>query len=174
MGTFMIAAQTEISNEQKIVNTGKYSAIQGILSIQDGVYSLQSDTTCIGLILAPVEYMEKHGLDLKDKDTLFVAGYYSDCQMLVSTIKKGTSTIMIRSEQGTPYVITNDQKTYAANTAMCIGTTLCSLNCPTKAITMVKGKAITDASKCISCGICETGNGKNFKGCPVKAIHQIK
>jgi ferredoxin len=94
--------------------------------------------------------------------------------MLVSSIEKGQKTTIIRSTIGTPYVISMDQKTYASNPAICIGTTLCVQNCPTKAITMVKSKAVTDASKCISCGICETGNGKNFKGCPVKAVHQLK
>lgn len=174
MAMLMLAAQTEISPEQKIVNTGRFVTIYGILTIEDNAYSLQSDSIKVSLFVAPEDYLEKRGVDLKDKDTLLVSGYYANCEMLVSTIEKGTKATMIRSALGTPFVITNDQKTYASNTAVCIGTTLCVQNCPTKAITMVKGKAITDASKCISCGICETGNGKNFKGCPVKAVHQLK
>lgn len=174
MGLFMIAAQTEPSKEQQMVKGGKYISLTGILQMQENTYILQNDSIKVELITAPAEYLSSRGLMLADQDTLAVTGYYLEDKMLVSVISEHNSATMIRSEIGTPYVITNDQKTYAANPAVCIGTTLCSKNCPTNAITMVKGKAVTDASKCISCGICETGNGKNFKGCPVKAVHPLK
>ncbi len=174
MAMLMIAAQADISAEQKLVKVGKNVTIHGILKIHEGVYTLFSDTVNVNLILAPEEYLEKHGAVLADRDTLTVTGFYSDLQMLVTTIREGSKTTIIRCDLGTPYVITNDQKTYASIPATCIGTTLCSQNCPTKAITMVKSKAITDPSKCISCGICESGNGKNFKGCPTKSVHQLK
>jgi ferredoxin len=174
MAMLMIAAQSEISQEQQIVKDGKYVILTGILNIHDSHYALQSDSVLVDLFLAPETYLKRRGADLDDKDTLVVTGFYSNHQMLVSTIKEGTNTTIIRSEIGTPYIITNDQKTYASNPAKCIGTTLCAQNCPTKAITMVKAKAVTDSSKCISCGICQSGNGTNFKGCPVNAVHQLK
>ncbi|HNX01673.1 MAG TPA: hypothetical protein PLE74_03610 [Candidatus Cloacimonadota bacterium] len=174
MAAFMMAAQDAGSKEQQIVKSGKFTTIRGILNRTDSLYTLQTDSVKVILYTAPEEYLEKRGLALSNNDTLNVSGYYSDGKLLVSTIQKANQKVMIRSELGTPYVITNDQKTYASNPAICIGTTLCAQNCPTNAITMVKGKAVTDPSKCISCGICENGNGKNFKGCPVKAIHPLK
>jgi ferredoxin len=174
MAMLMIAAQAEVSPEQKIVNTGKYVSLTGILSVQDDVYSLQTDSIKVELLTAPEEYLEDHGADLQDQDTLTVTGYNTCCQMLVSSIQEGKRTAIIRSQLGTPYIISNDQKTYAANPAICIGCGLCPKNCPANAITMIKSKAVTDETKCISCGICEKGNGKTFKGCPVKAQHQLK
>jgi ferredoxin len=64
-------------------------------------------------------------------------------------------------------------KGYTVIANKCIGCRLCVKNCPTKAITMVKGKAVIDQEKCIECGICVNGNNK-FKGCPVKAIKKNK
>lgn len=60
--------------------------------------------------------------------------------------------------------------THKVNATQCIGCTLCVRNCPTNAITMVDGKAVIDRSKCINCGICVSGNGNDFAGCPVNAI----
>ncbi|MDP2173949.1 MAG: 4Fe-4S binding protein [Candidatus Cloacimonadaceae bacterium] len=56
------------------------------------------------------------------------------------------------------------------NPDKCIGRKLCVIYCPVDAITMVKGKAVIDADKCIDCGICINGNGDDFDGCPVSAI----
>jgi ferredoxin len=60
--------------------------------------------------------------------------------------------------------------TYIVNATKCISCRLCVTNCPSGAITIVKGKAMIDQAKCTHCGICANGNGKDFKGCPVKAI----
>jgi ferredoxin len=170
----MIAAQTEISPEQKIVKNGKFMIMSGILNIQDGIYTIQADTVKTQLLLAPEDYLQRKGADLDVSDTLVVTGFYSKGQMLVSSITERKTATIIRSEIGTPYIISNDQKTYAANPATCIGCTLCTQHCPVNAIKMVKAKAVTDDSKCISCGICQNGNGTNFKGCPVNAQHQLK
>ncbi len=54
--------------------------------------------------------------------------------------------------------------------AKCIGCGLCTIYCPTQAITMQGDKAVIDPDKCINCGLCRSGNNAEFKGCPVKAI----
>jgi ferredoxin len=73
---------------------------------------------------------------------------------------------------------------YQVNPETCIGCTLCTQHCPVNAITMVDGKAVIDAEKCIACGVCANGhesksskcrgcaddNGSDFAGCPVSAI----
>lgn len=66
---------------------------------------------------------------------------------------------------------TNEKsKTHKVREKDCIGCQLCVSACPTKAISMVNGKAVIDPDKCINCGICINGNGGEFSGCPVKAI----
>lgn len=52
---------------------------------------------------------------------------------------------------------------YKVDSAGCIGCTACVSVCPTKAITMVEGKAIINPTECIGCGVCATV-------CPTKAI----
>jgi len=52
---------------------------------------------------------------------------------------------------------------YSVVAEKCIGCKLCVNECPTKAITMVKNKAIIDPAKCVNCGLCA-------KKCPTKAI----
>lgn len=52
---------------------------------------------------------------------------------------------------------------YKVVESKCIGCKLCINECPTKAITMVKNKAVIDPSKCVNCGLCA-------KKCPTKAI----
>ena len=53
---------------------------------------------------------------------------------------------------------------YHVEPAKCVGCKICVSKCPTKAITMVKGKAVIDPKKCVNCGLCA-------KACPTKAIH---
>ncbi len=57
------------------------------------------------------------------------------------------------------------KKIFIVNTAKCIGCRLCINVCPTKAITIVEGKALIDPEKCIGCGECQ-------KVCPTKAIYE--
>ncbi len=60
---------------------------------------------------------------------------------------------------------------YFIDEKLCIGCRLCVSQCPVNAISMVKGKAVIDLEKCISCGLCKNGNpSTNYKGCPVSAI----
>lgn len=63
---------------------------------------------------------------------------------------------------------------YSVDKDKCIGCNLCVKHCPANAIKMINGKAVIDSSKCIGCDICVSGNGKNFNGCPTKAIKTKK
>lgn len=54
-------------------------------------------------------------------------------------------------------------KTYAVDSAKCIGCGICARVCPAHAITMTGRKAVIDPMKCTHCGLCELK-------CPVKAI----
>lgn len=59
---------------------------------------------------------------------------------------------------------------YQVKSGKCVGCGLCTIYCPTGAISMVDDKAVIDPDKCDNCGICKTGNEQDFKGCPFKAI----
>lgn len=48
----------------------------------------------------------------------------------------------------------------------CVGCRKCVIHCPTKAISMVDGKAVIDSAKCISCGVCA-------RICPAKAVDAV-
>lgn len=37
----------------------------------------------------------------------------------------------------------------------CTGCTECAVSCPVKAISMIRGKALIDPEKCITCGLCQ-------------------
>ena len=66
--------------------------------------------------------------------------------------------------------ISSLKTTYQVNQDLCIGCKLCLRYCPEGAISLKKGKAIIDTTKCTACGICSDGNKKNFSGCPVGAV----
>ena len=59
-------------------------------------------------------------------------------------------------------ILANNAK-YSVVESKCIGCKLCINECPTKAIQMIKNKAVIDPSKCVNCGLCA-------KKCPTKAI----
>jgi len=65
----------------------------------------------------------------------------------------------------TIFLFAESKKSYIVEKDKCIGCKLCVPVCPTKAITMISGKAVIDPEKCVNCGLCD-------KKCPVKAIYQ--
>ncbi len=59
---------------------------------------------------------------------------------------------------------------YTVNSVRCIGCEECVSVCPVNAISVVNGKALIDQEKCVHCGMCFNGNGRDYEGCPVNAI----
>jgi ferredoxin len=61
------------------------------------------------------------------------------------------------------------ESVYVVDPNTCIGCQLCVMNCPANAISMKGDKAWIDDTKCIRCGVCQSGND-DFPGCPTQAI----
>jgi ferredoxin len=54
------------------------------------------------------------------------------------------------------------KKVYKVDVTKCTGCKECVGVCPTRAITMIMGKAVIDPKKCVNCGLCA-------QVCPVNA-----
>lgn len=119
------------------------------------------------LLLAPQAELDSLKLSFEEGEIIGVEGIRENDLILVSKIKKGDALWIIRDfELGAVYP---EGATYKVDAKKCIACKLCLPQCPTGAISMVKGKAVIDLSKCTECGICVEGHAK-WRGCPVKAI----
>ena len=150
-----------------IVNTD-VTAHRGYLKLEKGKPYLQEGKDKQLLLLAPSEALDSLGIVLADGDSLYIEAASTPSGLLVTKIQKEGEFYALRSDNLSCNYY-DELSTVSVNRQSCIGCKLCVPQCPVSAISMVKGKAVIDQDKCVSCGICIDGNGK-FKGCPVRAI----
>ena len=143
---------------------------EGKLKNMGGEWFIISYGDFFQLNLAPEEFLIENNILLTSKEHFKTEGIIIDEVINVYHIYTKDSIIELRDVTGNP--LWQEEKRighFHVNPKMCIGCQLCVNVCPTDAISMVHGRAIIDADKCIDCGICENGNG-DYKGCPTKAI----
>ncbi len=129
-----------------------------------------SDGDFFQLNLAPEEFFLENNITLMNKEQFKAEGVIIDELIDVYRVHTENSIIDLRDVTGNPLWQEEQQiGHFYVNPKMCIGCQLCVSVCPTSAITMIHGRAIIDADKCIDCGICEIGND-DYRGCPTGAI----
>ncbi len=146
---------------------------EGKLKNMGGEWFIISDGDFFQLNLAPEKFLKENNIILASKEHFKAEGILENEIITVYCIHLDGSIIELRNISGNP--LWQEEKQighYKVNPKMCIGCQLCVSECPTGAISMVHGRAIIDADKCINCGICEDGNG-DYKGCPTGAIKKI-
>jgi NAD-dependent dihydropyrimidine dehydrogenase PreA subunit len=155
------------------MNTEKeITGFQGVADYRSGHLWLKGmENDEVRLLLAPQAVLDSLDFKVAAGDTIAVEGVRDNKLFLVNKLwnrSDGSNLYWLRYEYGME--LRHDPSTYGVDTNKCIGCKLCFMNCPVGAISMVKGKAFIDKTKCVECGICIQGNG-TFKGCPVRAIH---
>lgn len=146
---------------------------EGKLKKMGSEWFIISDGDFFQLNLAPEEFLIENNIILTSKEHFKAEGIIIDEVINVYRIHLNDSIIKLRNISGNP--LWQEEKQighYHVNPKMCIGCQLCVSACPTNAISMIHGRAVIDADKCIDCGICENGNG-DYMGCPTGAIKKI-
>ena len=152
-----------------VVTDEDIMAYRGHYLFENGKHYITTDEGKFHLLLAPPAALDTLGINLVSGDSLYVEAPKAKGSLYVKTLVYKDERYAIRIADGMNKGY-DEHSTYNDNPKTCIGCRLCVMNCPTDAITMVKGKAVIDQAECVSCGICVSGNDKNFKGCPTRAI----
>jgi ferredoxin len=139
---------------------------QGSMMQVSGIWFLNTGTGMFGLELASLANAEGVAPELAAGDSVKLKGTMLNDVLQVTELCKAEIVYLPIVEEEK----TSDYTGYQVNSKKCIGCNLCVKNCPVGAISMQKGKAVIDVTKCIQCGICANGSGKNWKGCPTGAI----
>ncbi len=166
---FVLAVFNVFSETEKTVKVTKYA---GKLKQIGENWFLNTGEDFFELSFAPSEFLIENEIELKSKAKISLSGNFTEDVIEVFTIFTEKDSINLRDEFGNKLWKEQKDKSYFVDAKRCIGCRLCTFNCPTNAIEMVNGIAVIDTDKCISCGICEDGNGKKYRGCPVRAISQ--
>ncbi len=147
---------------------------EGKLKNMGGEWFIISDGDFYQLNLAPEDFLVENNISLTNIEQFKAEGIILDEIIDVYRILTDNSIIELRDDTGNPLWKEERQiGHFHVNPKMCIGCQLCVSVCPTDAISMIHGRAIIDADKCIDCGICEIGKG-NYRGCPTNAIKKLE
>ena len=147
---------------------------KGKLKNMGGEWFIISDGDFFQLDLAPEKFLKENNIILTAKKQFKAEGIIIDEIITIFRIHNNDSIIELRDISGNP--LWQEEKQighFHVNPKLCIGCQLCVNVCPADAISMVHGRAVIDADKCIDCGICENGNG-DYKGCPTDAIKKLE
>jgi ferredoxin len=147
---------------------------KGTLKNIGGDWYLMTGGDFFQLNLAPDEFLEEKNITLETKTDIIIHGILVEEEINTYKLVYNEITLEIRDVDGNAlWEDSTLNEFYKVIPKKCIGCRLCVNSCPTDAITMVKGKAVIDADKCIACGFCADGDGKRFKGCPTSAIEKV-
>ena len=147
---------------------------EGKLKSMGGEWFIISDGDFFQLNLAPDAFLKENNITFTAKQLLKVEGLIVDEVIDVYLVHINNVIIKLRDNVGNP--LWQEEKQighYFIIPNKCIGCQLCVSVCPTEAISMIHGRAVIDADKCIDCGICENGNS-DYNGCPTNAIKKLE
>ncbi len=147
----------------------------GTLKSIGGEWYMNTGGDFFKLDLPSDEFLQEHKILLEAKAEILIHGILQEEEIAAHKLIFKEEILELRDKDGNPlWSAEVDLGYYEVDPKLCIGCRLCTNICPTGAITMVKGKAVIDADKCIACGFCADGDGKKFKGCPTQAIFKAK
>lgn len=154
-----------------VIKKGVKQEVEGKLYQKDGEWYLKDAKQEYLMHFGPAHAVEYFKVELKEQDNFKAKGYYLENNFAITSFDYEEKTIKLRDEEtGAPLwagdACGSHQKNsdkYSVKPDKCISCKICVSKCPTKAISMVDGKAVIDPEKCINCGICA-------KACPTKAI----
>jgi len=153
----------EMNDTQKISGTLFWSEGQSYLSTE-------SDTIKVNQLFA--SQLREGGIMYRLDAVYHLTGIAVDSEFMLYEISKDDISLSIRDENGSLLADKSDHDLkHSVDRALCIGCRLCVRQCPVGAISMSRGTAIIDETKCISCGMCKDGTDTGYNGCPVDAIN---
>lgn len=156
------------SQKERQITTEKFS---GSLKKIGSNWFIKTDDDFFQLELASEDYLLDFKIFLENEKEIEIKGVLAEDVITVHTFIQQKKHIPLRDKQGNPLWEENlELPTYNIETQKCVGCRLCPSICPTDAISMQNGVAVIDQEKCISCGICQNGDGEKYQGCPVNAI----